>query len=254
MARGLRGGACPKQFNTAVIIQEQTGRRTSLRSASQDSRSIAAPRATFCPFTSLASLQREIQTYHPYNDTGLPTINTSKEQTLRQVMTAAATLRRGVPIQCVEATYLALLRTESYPREFLRFSISFKLLDDQGVLHKHLVLGVSYQGLFGGVGISREPELASKPMTHRSLYALLCSYNSHGRPLGETVCVRPYRLLCAKLGAPIGRTLEAMERVPVWHHTLVSFRRVTQARRDVDHFEQRVLMRRAAEGEAAVFM
>eukprot|EP00759_Apiculatamorpha_spiralis_P045048 PhF_6_TR41825/c0_g1_i1/m.63432 len=214
----------------------------------------SVPLAPLSPRSIVTKLQHDIRTNHSYNDTGKPTINVNKEQSYATILKSASHIHKGMPIQCVEATYLALLKLDDHNhRDIVRFPMSFKLLDERGGFHKHLVLGIKVGRYYGAIGISREPTLGSKPLEYDSLYSLLCSY-AHGGRLGGSIDVvasqqgctmlaDPYHLLAVKLGSPIYRNAETVDQVPVWHHTIVPFRCPVRAKRDLERYDNCVLKR-----------
>jgi len=82
----------------------------------------------------------------------------------------------GLPIQCVEATFIGLYCTSEL-KNFIRIPLSFKSCFEDGS-HKHLVLVLKSNttGKWGAIGISRRADLMYKPLAYDSLYDLLLDY------------------------------------------------------------------------------
>ena len=73
-------------------------------------------------------------------------------------------MRDALPIQCVEAVFLAAFLTAGL-EELDRYPISFKSVVD-GHTYRHIVLAVKQGGKWGAVGISRRTSLMFKEMKH----------------------------------------------------------------------------------------
>eukprot|EP01065_Artemidia_motanka_P023403 TRINITY_DN2799_c0_g2_i2.p1 TRINITY_DN2799_c0_g2~~TRINITY_DN2799_c0_g2_i2.p1 ORF type:complete len:656 (+),score=63.09 TRINITY_DN2799_c0_g2_i2:51-2018(+) len=108
-------------------------------------------------------------------------------------------------IQCIEATMIGLYLTQGINRNHLfRFGISFESIMSDGHRYFHIVLGVCVdegsQGggrrRWGAIGISRDDNLASRPVVFPSLCELLRSYELAYREVGHT-------LQTIKLGRPL---------------------------------------------------
>lgn len=82
----------------------------------------------------------------------------------------------GLPIQCVEATFIGLYCTNEL-KNFIRIPLSFKSCFEDGS-HKHMVLVLKSiaTGKWGAIGISRRPDLMYKPLLYESLYDLIIDY------------------------------------------------------------------------------
>jgi hypothetical protein len=51
-------------------------------------------------------------------------------------------------------------------------------LFNRGDVHRHIVLAIQFNGLWGALGISRRDNLMNKPVTFASLYDLVTDYTT----------------------------------------------------------------------------
>ena len=114
-------------------------------------------------------------------------------------LTAKDIIREALPIQCVEAVFLACYLTAEM-KEVERFPLSFKS-NMGGRMFRHIVLAVEHQGQVGRAGISRRDTLMYKELKFSSLSALVLHFkDSYAGCCHELVkvygtAVRPRRLL-----------------------------------------------------------
>ena len=90
-------------------------------------------------------------------------------------------VRESLPIKCMEAVILGIYLTNGIPG-LGRFPINFKSEVDEVSLLKgrkfyyHVVLGLTYKGKFGALGLSRRRTLMYKPLEYSSLHNLVEDY------------------------------------------------------------------------------
>lgn len=107
-----------------------------------------------------------------YNYTGTQFFPIDKFKTFSQLMKVAKEiLDVSLPIKCLEAIVLAIYLTNSFD-DIQRFTIGFVSYIN-GEEHRHIVLGIYANKMFGSIGLSRRPELMYKPLEYESLYELL---------------------------------------------------------------------------------
>jgi len=122
----------------------------------------------------LFQIQRFIESFQ-YNYSGKPFVNLKRSRGMSHIYSSAKEIiRAGLPIQCVEATFLACLLTASQ-KEIDRIPMSFKS-KFQGKVYRHIVLAVRYNGKWGALGISRRSNLMNKPLRYNSLAELAMDY------------------------------------------------------------------------------
>lgn len=123
-----------------------------------------------------------------------------------------------MPIQCVEATYLAIYLTSIFI-QVDRIPLSFKsklIGSDSKAVFRHIVLIVRYQNKFGALGISRRKNLMWKDITYDNLYDLI-------RDFRESYHSISHELLAIYLGLPIAHDM--VNDCPVkWKAVRVSMR------------------------------
>merc|ERR1719230_942717 len=89
-------------------------------------------------------------------------------------LTAKDIIREALPIQCVEAVFLACYLTAEM-KEIERFPLSFKS-SAGGQVFRHIVLAIEHNGKWGALGISRRDTLMYKELKFSSLGALVRNY------------------------------------------------------------------------------
>jgi tubulinyl-Tyr carboxypeptidase len=139
----------------------------------------------------LARIQRYIESFE-YNYSGTPFVNLKKSKNLSHIYsTSKQIIHIGLPIQCVEATFLGCYLTADC-REVERVPLSFKS-KFLGKIYRHIVLAVRVDGKWGALGISRRSNLMNKPMKFDSLGDLAQEYK-------ESYKVNHHRLLTVYVG------------------------------------------------------
>ncbi|XP_062503394.1 tubulinyl-Tyr carboxypeptidase 2-like isoform X2 [Corticium candelabrum] len=140
-------------------------------------------------FTTVAAKVQAIQSYlkeFQYNHTGTQFFEMKKGRCLSRMMEQAKEMIKvALPIKCLEAVILGLYLTCGL-YSVTRFVIGFKT-KCEGHYHKHVVLGVYYEGLFGCVGLSRREDLMYKPLVYQSLYELVCDFQTSYKQYYHTV-------------------------------------------------------------------
>ena len=125
----------------------------------------------------LQALSRYIHAFE-YNHTGKSYFKMSRDRGLKHVhFTAREIIREALPIQCVEAVFLAVHLTAELDCLDLRVPLSFK--SKCGESHyRHIVLAVrdGSTGKWGSLGISRRKVLAYKEPTFESLSTLVLDF------------------------------------------------------------------------------
>ena len=125
--------------------------------------------------TDITAVQSFISSFE-YNYSGVPFVPLKKSRSLLYVYkTAQDIIRIGLPIQCVEATFLGCHLTAGM-KGVDRVPLSFKS-KCQGSIHRHMVLAIRYNGKWGALGISRRGDLMSKDLKYSSLGELVLDYN-----------------------------------------------------------------------------
>ena len=100
-----------------------------------------------------------------YDYTGTQFFEIKKSRPLSRLMDVAKTImKESLPIKCLEAVILALYLTTDIT-SIQRFPIAFKTTFE-GNTYKHIVLGVSYMGRYGALGLSRRSTLMYKPVSY----------------------------------------------------------------------------------------
>ena len=103
-----------------------------------------------------------------------------------------AMVRESLPIKCMEAVILGIYLTNGIPG-LGRFPINFKSEVAEVSLLKgrkfyyHVVLGLTYKGKFGALGLSRRRTLMYKPLEYSSLHNLVEDYEQAYTSCGHTL-------------------------------------------------------------------
>uniref|UniRef100_H3HE50 Vasohibin n=1 Tax=Phytophthora ramorum TaxID=164328 RepID=H3HE50_PHYRM len=111
-----------------------------------------------------------------YNYTGTLYFDVNKNRSFKSIAnTAKEIIKEGLPIQCLEAVFLAAYLTAGL-QTLERFPISFKTIAGTST-HRHIVLGVRHQQQkWGALGLSRCDKLMNKEMKFDSLSDLVLDY------------------------------------------------------------------------------
>lgn len=159
------------------------------------------------PETSLSSdfyvAKDEIQTYinsFTYNMSGILYYRPKQNRgALHLVEMFEEVKARGLPIQCVEAVFIAAVLSAPY-LDVLRIPISFESKCN-GNIYKHIILATQFAGIWGALGISRRDCLMNKPMKYNSLWQLIEEYERSYQSLD-------HELLAVYCGNPLPHNLE----------------------------------------------
>ncbi|CAM9342891.1 unnamed protein product [Chrysoparadoxa australica] len=117
-------------------------------------------------------------------------------------------MREGLPIQCVEAVFLAAFLTCEL-KHWERYPVSFKsTVGDQVYRHVVLALHDTKTGKWGSLGLSRRSALMYKELQHPSLSALVANFNR-----SYTACW--HELQSCSIGLPLPHDASCNEAV-VW--------------------------------------
>jgi hypothetical protein len=146
----------------------------------------------------IAEIQRFISGFD-YNYSGKPFVKMNRSLGMLHVTDCARQIISiGLPIQCVEAVFLAsVLTAELASPDFNdrdakrtairarhdscsldRLPLSFKSKMKSGAVHRHIVLALRYQDKWGALGISRRDTLMYKPLVFDSLGQLIWEYKN----------------------------------------------------------------------------
>ncbi|KAJ0402436.1 hypothetical protein P43SY_000589 [Pythium insidiosum] len=120
------------------------------------------------------------------------------------VNTAKEIAAEMLPIQCLEAVFLAAYITASFS-DLDRFPLSFKSQAGNSV-HRHIVLAVRHQNKWGALGLSRSERLMYKELRFSSLSELTQDF-CHGF---ESVCHSVTKL---HVGFPFPHDIHSSEKV-----------------------------------------
>ncbi|ETV75596.1 hypothetical protein, variant 1 [Aphanomyces astaci] len=158
-----------------------------------------------------------IQTYMnalEYNYTGKMYFDVSKNRSHKSIYgTAKDIIHDALPIQCLEAVFLAAYLTAGGPEyegatfnhQIDRIPISFKT-SSGGTTFRHIVLAIKHQHLWGALGLSRSPGLMNKELKFKSLSDLVGNF------------VEQYTAVChdvikVYVGFPFSHDIHSTERV-----------------------------------------
>ena len=122
----------------------------------------------------LTAIQSFISSFE-YNYSGTSFVPLKKSRSLLYVYKIAQDIIRiGLPIQCVEATFLGCHLTAGM-KDIDRVPLSFKS-KCQGSIHRHMVLAIRYGNKWGALGISRRSDLMYKDLKYLSLAELILDF------------------------------------------------------------------------------
>ncbi|ETW06706.1 hypothetical protein, variant [Aphanomyces invadans] len=163
--------------------------------------------------TKMAAIQAYMNALE-YNYTGKLYFDVSKNRSHKSIYgTAKDIIHDALPIQCLEAVFVAAYLTAGGPEyegatfnhQIDRIPISFKTLSG-GTIFRHIVLAIKYQHLWGALGLSRSPGLMNKDLKFKSLSELVCNYIENYNAVRHDV-VKIY------VGFPFSHDIHSTERV-----------------------------------------
>jgi hypothetical protein len=119
-------------------------------------------------------IQRFISSFQ-YNYSGQPFVKMQKSRGMIHISSCAQEIvRLGLPIQCIEAVFLGCFLTATI-QCLDRIPLSFKSKCGENT-HRHIVLAVRYNNMWGAIGISRRNNLMGKDLFYETLSALVLEY------------------------------------------------------------------------------
>lgn len=185
----------------------------------------------------LYQIQQFINSFE-YNHTGISFVKKRKDRGLSHIfVTAKELIRIGMPLQCVEAVFLAIFLTQDFA-DITMFPLSFKS-SVQGQVYRHIVSAVNHGGKWGALGISRSDALMWKDISFNSLADLVLDFKKSYEMIGHDL-VRVYvGLPCSSDLHPSGsikwRALKCSMSVP-WAETEEALRAFSRdGRRLLEH-------------------
>jgi hypothetical protein len=126
--------------------------------------------------TKLSTIQQFISSFE-YNHTGVAYVRMRRDRGANHVHLAAKELiRESLPIQCVEAVFIALHLTADFT-DLVCYPLSFKTRVSSSI-YRHIVLAVVHNHMWGSLGISRCESLMFKDLTFKSLADLVNDFKS----------------------------------------------------------------------------
>ncbi|KAK6183485.1 hypothetical protein SNE40_010960 [Patella caerulea] len=150
----------------------------------------------------IQNYMRELQ----YNHTGTQFFEIKKNRPISGLMESAKEMiREALPIKCLEAVILGTFLTNG-TMGLERYAISFKSTFGCHV-HRHVVLGVYYGGLYGAIGMSRREELMYKPLQYKTLSDLILNFQKYYIKFH-------HELKKVKVGLPIIHDPHSYESIP----------------------------------------
>jgi hypothetical protein len=165
----------------------------------------------------LADVQKYINCLE-YNHTGVSYVRKRRDRGAAHVMiTAKELIRESLPIQCVEAVFIALYLTHDMHDVLTTYPLSFKS-QVNGQVYRHIVLAVTTGNKqWGALGISRCDTLQYKPLTYSSLAALVSDYKASY----EDVC---HELQKVYVGLPFGKDAHSSSAPVKWRALTLSMK------------------------------
>ncbi|KAL4095511.1 hypothetical protein PRIC1_008885 [Phytophthora ramorum] len=141
-----------------------------------------------------------------YNYTGTLYFDVNKNRSFKSIAnTAKEIIKEGLPIQCLEAVFLAAYLTAGL-QTLERFPISFKTTAGTST-HRHIVLGVRHQQQkWGALGLSRCDKLMNKEMKFDSLSDLVLDYCQEFQNVY-------HKVVRVNVGFPLSHDIHSSERV-----------------------------------------
>ena len=159
---------------------------------------VKVPAMTGDVHADVTAIQSFISSFE-YNYSGTPFVPLKKSRSLLYVHKIAQDIIRiGLPIQCVEATFLGCHLTAGM-KGVDRVPLSFKS-KCQGAIHRHMVLAVRYNNNWGALGISRRGNLMFKDLKYSSLAELVLDFDQAYRK-------SYHNLLTAYVGLPFSHDI-----------------------------------------------
>uniref|UniRef100_K3X8V2 Vasohibin n=1 Tax=Globisporangium ultimum (strain ATCC 200006 / CBS 805.95 / DAOM BR144) TaxID=431595 RepID=K3X8V2_GLOUD len=179
--------------------------------------------------TRLIGIQHVINTLE-YNYTGTQYFDVNKNRSFKSIVsTAKDIVNETLPIQCLEAVFLASYLTAN-ASDLERFPISFKSIAGTNV-HRHIILAVRYQhNKWGALGLSRSDKLMYKELKYASLSELIQDFCHEFELLY-------HRVLKVYVGFPFSHDIHSSEKVE-WRVMNISleFNEWTDAAQHFDSF------------------
>ncbi|KAK3749758.1 hypothetical protein RRG08_046263 [Elysia crispata] len=168
-----------------------------------------------------------------YNHTGTQFYEIRKNRPISGLMESAREMiREALPIKCLEAVILGIFLTNGM-MGVERFTLSFKTVFN-GHTHRHVVLGISYGGQYGALGMSRRTDLMYKPLEFKSLADLIYDFEH---------CYKQYwhEVKKVKVGLPVIHDQHSYE-VINWKALMVSMDKASKKEivRDLDSHARRM--------------
>ena len=119
----------------------------------------------------ICAIQKFISAFQ-YNYSGSPFVRMQKNRGMKHVSSCAKQIiSAALPIQCVEAVFLACFLTADL-LAVDRIPLSFKSKMD-GNTYRHIVLAIRYEKRWGAIGISRRANLMHKDIRFDSLLEMV---------------------------------------------------------------------------------
>ena len=154
----------------------------------------------------LEVVQNHINSFQ-YNYTGVMFYKLKKTGGTAHVKEVVAQIETYcLPIQCVEAVFLAAAMTDQL-KNMTRIPLSFKS-KCMSTVHRHIVLLVFCEGKWGALGISRRECLMYKPLVYSTLQEIIEDFR------GSYTLIY-HRLLTVYLGLPFPHNMELDQSI-VW--------------------------------------
>lgn len=177
-------------------------------------KSSASPASEVSMSTVLELIQQYISSF-TYNYTGISFFRLKKTGGTTHILTTVHhMIACSLPIQCVEAVFMAAVLTSPYNkmnvngrREMVRIPLSFKSSYHSNI-HRHIVLAVMCEGKWGALGMSRRTCLMYKPLVFSSLWALIEEFSEGYKSVGHI-------LLTSYCGTPLPSKFDYGNDIPI---------------------------------------
>lgn len=168
------------------------------------------------PAERLGQIQKYIEEFE-YNYSGKPFFRMWRNGGSFHVKSVAnEIMTTGLPIQCVEAVFIAALLT-SEMEDITRIPLNFKSKFKGESVHRHIVMAVKANGKWGAVGLSRRSCLMYKPLSFNSLFALIMDFKSSYNSVLHSMDA-------VYLGLPLPRDFSLVDRKVTWKHLKINIR------------------------------
>lgn len=136
-----------------------------------------------------------------YNYTGQSYVPLKRNRGMSHIYSAAKELIKvALPIQCVEAVFIGCYLSSNIT-DIDRIPLSFKSIFGR-TIHRHIVLAIRHNGLWGCLGLSRRSNLMNKPFVFHSLENLIREFEKSYEQVY-------HRLLTVYLGLPMMKNFES---------------------------------------------